>query len=244
VTYAEGKDYARLQDPGFSIYRVDREAPALKLLPASTIKDGQRLKVSWYHPMMVHDGQVTVCMAEPELYEIFDHEAKLLADRLHPRKVLLNMDEIRMGGTCAACRGRNMGELLGECITRQVRILRKHMPGVEVYIWSDMLDPNHNAHGGYYLVDGDFTGSWNHVPKDLIMAVWGSEVQAKNLKFFADQGFKTLGACYYDADNLAQVKDWLAATKPMANARGFMYTPWLRKYELLPAFGDLLTSPR
>jgi len=42
-----------------------------------------------------------------------------------------------------------------------------------------MLDPNHNARGNYYLVKGDFTGSWNHVPKDLIIAVWGSKVQAK-----------------------------------------------------------------
>jgi len=57
------------------------------------------------------------------------------------------MDEIRMGGTCAACRGRNMGELLGECITKQTAVLRKYIPGVEVLVWSDMLDPHHNAHG-------------------------------------------------------------------------------------------------
>ena len=57
-------------------------------------------------------------MAEPKLYEIFDQEAKLLVETLHPRSVFLNMDEIRMGGTCEACKGRNMGELLGECITK------------------------------------------------------------------------------------------------------------------------------
>jgi len=37
-----------------------------------------------------------------------------------------------------------------------------------------MLDPNHNAHGNYYLVEGDFTGSWRHVLKDLVMAGRGS----------------------------------------------------------------------
>jgi hypothetical protein len=82
-------------------------------------------------------------MAEPQLYEVFDHEAKLLAQRLGPRRVFLNMDEIRMGGTCKACRGQNMAELLGECITRQTQILRRHMPGVQIYVWSDMLDPHH-----------------------------------------------------------------------------------------------------
>ena len=30
-----------------------------------------------------------------------------------------------------------------------------------VYVWSDMLDPKHNAHGNYYLVEGHYTGSWN-----------------------------------------------------------------------------------
>lgn len=240
ITYAEGKDYAPLVDPAYNPHREDRDAPPLKLLPGGRIVDGQKLKVSWYHPMIVHDGQITCCMAEPALYEIFDHEAKLLAEHLHPRRVLLSMDEIREGGTCAACRGRNMGELLGECITRQVQILRKHMPGVQAYIWSDMLDPNHNAHGGYYMVKGDFTGSWNHVPKDLIIAVWGSEARTKSLKFFADQGFQTLAACYYDADNLDQVKDWLAVTRPMTNVRGFMYTPWQRKYALLAEFAELL----
>ncbi len=173
VTFEEGRDCAPLVDPNYTPYNVDREAPPLKILGGGKIQDGQKLRVSWYHPMNIHDGQVTVCMGEPELYEIYDHEAKLLAERLHPKRVLLNMDEVRMGGTCRACAGRNMAELLGECVTKQAQSLRKYMPGVEVYVWSDMLDPNHNAHGDYYLVQGDYTGSWKHVPKDLTIAVWG-----------------------------------------------------------------------
>lgn len=242
TTYLEGRDYAPLVDAGYSPYRVDRAAPPLKLLTGGRIQEGQKLRVSWFHPMVIHDSQVTVCMAEPALYEIFDHEAKLLAERLHPRRVLLNMDEIRMGGTCRACAGRNMGELLGECVTRQARILRRHLPGVELYIWSDMFDPNHNAHGDYYLVEGDYTGSWKHLPKDLILAVWGGAPREKSLRFFAGQGFQTLVGCYYDADDLNEVKDWLDLARPLPNVRGFMYTPWQKKYTLLPAFGDLITS--
>src|SRR5437762_1790304 len=60
-----------------------------------------------------------------------------------------------------------MGQLLGECLTRQFRMLREVNPKVDVWVWSDMLDPNHNAHGNYYLVQGDYTGSWQHVPKEL-----------------------------------------------------------------------------
>jgi hypothetical protein len=240
VIYAEGTDYAALQDPQLNPWRDDREALPLKLVSGSRIREGERLRVSWYHPMLIYDSQITVCMAEPALYDIFDHEAKLLAERLHPRRVFLNMDEIRMGGTCRACRGQNMGELLGRCVTRQAQILRSYIPEAQIYVWSDMFDPHHNAHGNYYLVDGDFTGSWQHVPKDIVMAVWGGEPQEKSLRFFAEHGFRTLVACYYDADDLNEVKGWLQLARQVPNVRGFMYTPWQKKYSLLPAFGDLL----
>jgi hypothetical protein len=243
-TYIEGRDYAPLMDADYSPYRVDRAAPPLKLLPGGRIQEGQRLRVSWFHPMAIHDSQVTVCMGEPALYEIFDEEAKLLAERLHPRRVLLNMDEIRMGGTCRACRGRNMGELLGECVGKQAQALRRHLPGVEIYIWSDMFDPNHNAHGDYYLVEGDYTGSWKHIPKNLILTVWGGAPREKSLRFFAEQGFQTLVGCYYDAGDLNEVKGWLEAARPLPKVRGFMYTPWQKKYTLLPAFGDLIRQAR
>lgn len=239
--YEEGRDFEKLIDPEYNPYRVpDGPALALKLTPDSRIKPGQRLKVSWYHSMLIHDSQVTICMAEPEIYEIIDHEAKLLAEHLHPKKILLSMDEVRMGGTCKACYGRNMGELLGECITRQVQSLHKYSPGAKIYIWSDMLDPHHNAVKDYYLVRGDFTGSWNHVPKDMTIAVWGSEPREKNLKFFVDQGFETLCACYYDAPNLDEVKGWIKMAEPLPKVRGFMYTPWTGKYDLVPEFGKLL----
>jgi hypothetical protein len=240
VTYEEGRDYAPLRDPQLNFNWLERPAPTLKILPGSRIREGQRLLVTYYHGMSINRGQVTVCMAEPEVYEIFDHEARLLAGHLRPRRVLLNMDEIRMGGSCAACRGKNMAELLGQCITRQVEILRKYMPGVEVYIWSDMLDPNHNAHGDYYLVEGDFTGSWNYVPKDLIMAVWGGRPRPESVRFFSEQGFRMLFACYYDADDLEDVKGWLELARTTEGVRGFMYTPWTKKYGLLGDFGKLI----
>ncbi len=103
-----------------------------------------------------------------------------------------------------------------------------------------MLDPNHNAHGNYYLVNGDFTGSWKHVPKDLVMAVWGGPPREKSLRFFAEQGFRSLAACYYDADDLNDVKAWAGLARQVPNVRGLMYTPWQKKYALLPAFGELL----
>jgi hypothetical protein len=238
--YQAGRDYAPLGNGQLHVWRDTEDPAPLKILPGGRIHEGDRLRVSWYHSMLVNDSQVTVCMAEPEIYDIFEQETRLLAQRLHPRRVLLNMDEVRMGGTCRACAGRDLAELLGECVTRQADILSRHLPQAQIYVWADMFDPNHNAHGHYYLARGDFTGSWKHVPKDLVMTVWGGAPSPDSVHFFATQGFPMLLACYYDADNLEDVKGWLKLARSEPAVRGLMYTPWERKYSLLPEFGDLL----
>jgi hypothetical protein len=244
VTYEEGKDYEKVVDPQLHPSRADHDGPPLHILPDSRIKDGQRLRVSFYHSLGVNDGQVTVCMSEPEVYDILRKTAETIHEHLGARKFLLSMDEIRAGGGCAACKARHMtmGEILGDCITKEVQILRDTTPAAEVYIWSDMLDPNHNAHGDYYLVDGDFTGSWEHVPKDLIIACWYYEKREQSLKFFSDLGFRTLAGAYYDGDSLDNCRGWLEALDRTPNALGIMYTTWRDKYDLLGPFGDLVTK--
>jgi hypothetical protein len=47
-------------------------------------------------------------------------------------------------------------------------------------------------------------------------------------------------ACYYDAENLDDVEAWILLARQTPNVRGFMYTPWHKKYALLPPFGNLL----
>jgi hypothetical protein len=135
-----------------------------------------------------------------------------------------------------------MGQILGDCITRQVRLIRNVNPEAEVLTWSDMLDPNHNAHGDYYLVDGDFAGSWNYVPKDLVIVCWYYEKRNESLKFFSSFGFKTLAGAYYDGDTLENPKGWLQTLEHTPGALGIMYTTWQNKYGLLGPFGDLVSG--
>jgi hypothetical protein len=182
-------------------------------------------------------------MSEPEVYEIWRKEAKLLHEHLRPKKYLLSMDEVRAGGSCAACKARNMtmGQILGDCITKQVAILREINPKAEIFVWSDMLDPNHNAHGDYYLVEGDFTGSWKYVPKDLVIVCWYYDKRNASLKFFSDLGFRTLAGAYYDGDTLENPRGWLESLHKTPGALGIMYTTWQNKYDLLAPFGDLIS---
>jgi hypothetical protein len=154
---------------------------------------------------------------------------------------------MRVGGSCEACRrrGMSMGEIFGDCVTRQFNLLRAVNPKAEIFVWSDMLDPNHNANPDrkhYYLAEGTFVDAWKHIPKEMIIACWYYEVREKSLRHFSSLGFKTLGAGYYDADNLDNPKGWLEALDVTPGACGIMYTTWLNKYDLLADFGDLVTK--
>jgi hypothetical protein len=243
VTYEEGKDYAVIKDPRLN-FRFDHDPPEIEILPGGRIKNGVRLRVSYYHGMAINRGQVTACMSEPEIYEIWKKQARLMHKHLAPEKYLLSMDEIRAGGACRACKKRKMtmAQILGNCITRQVEIIRNVNPEAELLIWSDMLDPNHNAHDNYYLVDGDFTNSWDYVPKDLVIVCWYYRKRNESLRFFSSLGFRTLAGAYYDGDTLDNPRGWLETLDHTPKACGIMYTTWRNKYELLAPFGDLVTN--
>jgi hypothetical protein len=245
LIYEEGRDFAEVKDPRLN-FRFDHQPPALEIIPAGRIKNGQRLRVSYYHGIAINRGQVTVCMSEPKLYEIWEKEAQLIHKHLAPNKYLLSTDEIRAGGACETCKKRKMtmAQILGDCITKQLRIIRRVNPNAELLIWSDMLDPNHNAHDNYFLVDGDFTGSWNYIPKDLVIVCWYYDKRNKSLKFFSSLGFKTLAGAYYDGDTLDNPRGWLEALERTPGACGIMYTTWKNKYQLLAPFGDLVTSSK
>ncbi len=51
-------------------------------------------------------------------------------------------------------------------------MIREANPEATIYVWSDMLDPNHNARDSYYMVEGDYTGSWQRIPKDIVPVCW------------------------------------------------------------------------
>ncbi len=243
VIYEEGADYAAVADRQLT-FRFDHDGPAIRLLPEGRIKEGERLRVSYYHGMSINDGQVTICMSEPETYEIWRKQARLLQELIGGKRFLLSMDEIRAGGTCEACRNRgiSMAEILGDCITQQTEMLRELNPEADVAIWSDMLDPNHNARGNYYLVDGDYTGSWNFIPKDLVIMCWYYAKRRESLAHFSGLGFRTFAGAYYDGDTLENPKGWLETLDQTPNAIGIMYTTWQNKYALLADFGELVSK--
>ncbi len=247
TVYQEGRDFEPVRDEKLD-FLWDHDPPSIVLTPNSRIRDGERLRVSFYHGISVNRRQVSVCMSEPEVYQIWRKQVELLQKHLAPERYFLSMDEIRAGGSCRACkdRGLTMGQILADCLTRQFEMIRAARPDAEVFVWSDMLDPNHNAgmRTGkyYYMVDGSFYGSWNFIPKELIIACWWYRGRDPCLAHFSRLGFKTFGAAYYDADDLENPKGWLRSLDATPGAVGIMYTTWRNKYKLLGAFGDLVSQ--
>lgn len=244
--YEEGRDFEPVRDEKLD-FLWDHDGPAIVLTKNSRIREGERVRVSFYHGISVNRRQVSVCMSEPEVYRIWRKQVELLQKHLAPKRYFLSMDEVRAGGSCKACkdRGMTMGEILADAITRQFEMIRAARPDAEVFVWSDMLDPNHNAGTRrgpyYYMVDGSFYGSWNYIPGELIIACWWHGGRDRCLEHFSRLGFRTFGAAYYDADDLENPKDWLRSLDATPGAVGIMYTTWRNKYKLLGAFGDLVT---
>jgi hypothetical protein len=135
-----------------------------------------------------------------------------------------------------------MAQILGDCVTRQMAILRSKDPKMMVYTWADMFDPNANAKAKYFKVDGSFEGSWDYVPKDLIMACWIYEYRQKSLEFFSEHGFQTLGSPYYDKKSLDDTQGWYDELLKTDGAVGIMYTTWKNDFSFLTKFADYINQ--
>ncbi len=247
TVYEEGKDYLPLRDPQLGQvpyageYSFAHAAPALQLPEGSRVRDGQKLRVSWYHPVLVHGEQVMCCLSEEKVYDLLRDQAKRVNDLLHPKTFFLSHDEIRVAGWCKACQesGRTPGELLARNVRRCVDIIKEVNPRARVIVWSDMFDPYHNAVDKYYLVHGTLEGSWKGLPEDVIVANWNGGKAAASLKYFADRGHEQLIAGYYDA-GLDNFKKWDAAARGVPKVTGFLYTTWAHNYADLETYGRLM----
>ena len=240
-TYEEGRDYVI---PDLLTQKRRKEAYiTLALPPGSRVKAGDRLLFDSHTPALAQGGQVSTCLSEPSLYDYIEDSAIRTEAALHPKKWHISMDEFRNGGTCAACRARGltMAQIYADGVTKAFNIIRKVHPGAEVYIWSDMLDPNHNAVKSYYNCRGSFEGGWKWVPKDLVICCWYGKKSHLSMPFFASKGFRTLAAAYYDEKPpFKNSRKWRDVVLSTEGATGIMYTTWRSAYGDLPEFCRML----
>jgi hypothetical protein len=240
----EGIDYESVSDPRLGNvpylgeYEPWHEPPNLHVMD---LADGVRLSVSYYHPHLIYQEQMSACVSEPAFDILLKRQASEVHQLWDAGSYMMNHDEWRVMNWCAACEARNLsaGQLVASNIRLCQDLLHDNAPTARKFVWSDMFDPFHNAKPHYYLVNGDLTGSWDGLDKSTILVNWNSGEAEKSLRFFADRGHQQLIAAYYDVP-LQRTREWLLKAKPISGVIGVMYTTWNNNYTELEAFAKLL----
>ena len=237
TVYKEGADFERIVDPQFHPWLAWRgSSVAIKLTPTSRIHERERLRVSYYHPLIIYEDRLSFCLSEPRVFNDWRADVKLANERLHPKGFFMSHDEIRCANQCALCRSRNMtgGELLADNVRNAVAIIREVRPDASIWVWNDMFDPQHNAVDHFYAVRGSLANSWKGLDKDVGIVNWHGGLKGKNCQFFADLGLKQILSGYYDSDeDGSQIAEWRKNAKSVPGVVGAMYTTWEDKYDAM-----------
>ena len=232
----EGRDYLKIVDPELHPYRAYHDPPPIHLTPNSRIHDGDRLRVSCYHPLIIYEDRITSCLSEPKIFTDWAAEVKKANDLLHPAAFLMSHDELRVIDQCALCQSMHMtpGQLLAWNVRKAAKIIRDLRPDAGIWVWNDMFDPLHNAVDHFYAVNGSLKDSCKGLDKDVGIVNWHGGLMGKNCKFFADLGLKQILSGYYDGDDDgANITQWIANTRDVPGIEGAMYTTWEDRYDAM-----------
>ncbi len=240
----EGTDYEPVKDPHMGTvpyageYEPWHEPPNIHV---KDLADGTRLRVSFYHPQLIYEGQACACVSEPAFTGLLKRQAGDVHKLWGADGYMMSFDEWRVMDWCDACQRRHLtpGQIAADSARTCLGILHAQAPGARVFVWSDMFDPFHNAVPRYYLVNGDLTGSWEGLDKDTILVNWNSGKAASSLKFFADRGYRQLIAGYYDSP-LEKTRKWLDEARGVPGIMGVMFTTWRNNYAELEHFAKML----
>jgi hypothetical protein len=236
--YEEGRDYEPVRDAALAANPSYHAPLSIRLTANSHIQDGQLLRVSYYHPIHLANNLAS-CLSEPKVYDIMRQELVFVNDMLHPRIFFMSDDEIRVANWDESCQQRHLtpGQLLADKVRRCTKMIEELRPDAEIWDWSDMFDPVHNAVADYYAVNGSWAGSWEGLAPEVGIVNWANHLQGRNLKFFADRGHKQILAGFYDGDGYP-IDKWLAAGAGLPGIVGVMYTTWQDDYSQLEAFAQ------
>ena len=245
--YEEGRDYQRIVDAQLHPWAAYHDPPVVHLTPNTRIKDGERIRISYYHPIIVYQDRITYCLSEPKIFEGWREEVKAADNLLHPAGFFMSHDEMRCMNQCAACRAKNMtaGELLAWNVHKAAQIIRDVRPDAEIWVWNDMFDPMHNAVDNYYAVNGTIKGSWKGLDKGIGIVNWHGGLKGKNCPFFAEMGMKQILSGYYDGDEDGSgIAEWIGNTKGVPGIVGAMYTTWEDKYDAMAPWAKRAWGPK
>lgn len=241
----EGRDFEKIVDPHMGNipyagnYDLSHEPPPIR----TKLPDGARLRVSYYHPMVIYGGSVIIALSEPKTMALLRDTAQRLHKAFGAKAYFMEHDEMRLFNWDAADQARHLdaGPLLAEHIRACTKILQETNPGGQIYAWSDMYDPYHNAVKDYYLVRGNIAGSWLGLDPSVTVANWNEGKRDESLPWFAKLGHKQIIAGYYDSP-VENVRGWLDSAMKVKGVEGVMYTTWQGDYKNIERFAEVVKA--
>lgn len=255
IAYDEGRDVEAVRDPATGrvpyngVYDLWHAPPVVAIPAGSRLRVGDRLRASYYHMATIYGDQVTASLTEPKVFDLVDGMLRGTRREFAAADAfggwMLSHDEIRVGGWDEAPRvgGGSPGDALAFNVRTVVDRARAIDGGAPLYIWSDMFDPFHNAgdtNDPYYLVNGNWSGSWAGLDPGVTVINWNHGAKAhESAAFFAGRGHHQLLAGYYDTPP-ARFNDrqWLADLADVPGIDGVLYCQWGSGYDNLVAWAE------
>jgi hypothetical protein len=261
TTYNEGTDVNAISDPKLVISHGTFDfyhTPPTVTLPASTqLSAGQTVSLDYFATMPSDpNGKTSAALGEAEVATWLTKHAQILS-QIFPAGsgYFMSHDEMRQIQACPLCSpAMTTAPLLSYNIQNSYKLLQAVSPGAPAYIWSDMIDPYHNAVANYYQVDGTLVGSWQGVPGNIIIMNWNLGKLAQSTTFFAgkDPAYQASGgnvfhnqiiSGYYDSGNGAtSAQKELTGITGVPGVLGFMYTTWKDDYTQLQQYADTVRA--
>jgi len=245
VEYTEGEDFFKWVDlksgrvPWAGSFEDYHTPPPIVLTENSRIKEGETLKVSFYHTAIIYWGAVFPCLLNENLFTYYREQILALNKYFSPKKYFMAHDEIRVAGWCETCsKAGTAGKILAKHIKQCTDLIKSINPEADIFVWSDMFDLYHNTQKApYYLCSTSFDGAWEGLDKSVIIVNWNSGKRENSMSFFAQQGHRQVIAGYYDsADVKEQLEEWLNVADKIDGVLGVMYTTWTNNYSHMGVF--------
>ena len=247
TVYTEGKDFAQVADPKLvndpvpGYFKVGHEQPDVTIPAGSALKEGQKVLASYCFAIESGKaGQMNVSLAEPEVYQYIEEEARWMKENVAPDMYFMGYDEVRAAGwdDAEVKTGKTPGQLLAESVAKTIAIIKKVDPGKPISVWNDMFDPNHNASPKfpqYYMVKGKgpWAGSWEGLSRDVLIVNWLGK-QPESVVFFAQRGHQQIIS---DQDT-ARITSRLGAAEKLPGIVGVMYTNWSNDFSKLKVYSE------
>jgi len=260
TVYQEGEDVNAISDPnilsGIGVGFVDQyHTPTTVTLPGGTsLKAGQTVAIDYYAVVpALPEGDVGMCLTDTGPQAWMQNNVQVITAALASTGTgyLLSYDEMRHMDSCAACKAKNMtpGQLLGWHVGQTYNLFQSLAPSAQMYVWSDMFDPFHNAGPNYYYVEGDIAGSWAGLPPQITILNWDLWNLTNSLNWFAGLNtqqptpFRQIIAGYYDTgDGATAASQEISAALGIPGVAGLMYTTWEGDYSQMQAFANTVKS--